>query len=108
MNSCLDLREPVLLTVHEVGALLRTTPKAIYAMTDRRALPGVVRIGRRLLFRRADLLEWLRQKSNAIAKEKSDERDSQTVSTGRLGGRYHDPAAEWPTTSRPVQSASLL
>ena len=59
--------EPVLLTVPEVGALLRTSPKAVYAMTERRLLPGSVRIGRRLLFRRDMLLDWLSQKSNAIA-----------------------------------------
>jgi excisionase family DNA binding protein len=55
--------EPVLLTVDEVGDLLRTTRKGIYAMTERGFLPGAVRIGRRLLFRRDDLLDWLRQKS---------------------------------------------
>jgi excisionase family DNA binding protein len=55
--------EEVLLTPDEVGALLRTSRKAIYAMAERGALPGMVRIGRRLLFRREILLEWLRQKS---------------------------------------------
>jgi excisionase family DNA binding protein len=55
--------EVVLLTVEEVGALLRTTGKAIYAMAERGQLPGVVRIGRRLLFRRDALLDWLGQKS---------------------------------------------
>ncbi len=55
--------EEVLLTPGEVGALLRTSRKAIYTMAERGALPGVVRIGRRLLFRREILLQWLRQKS---------------------------------------------
>jgi excisionase family DNA binding protein len=55
--------EAVLLTVDEVGALLRTTRKAVYAMVDRGLLPGVIRIGRRLLFRRDHLLDWLGQKS---------------------------------------------
>ena len=53
----------VLLTVEEVSLLLRTSRKAIYAMTERGHLPGVVRLGRRLLFRRDLLLDWLRQKS---------------------------------------------
>jgi excisionase family DNA binding protein len=54
---------PYLLTVDEVATLLRKTRKAIYAMAERDQLLGVVRIGRRLLFRRAELLDWLRQKS---------------------------------------------
>lgn len=54
---------PVLLTVGDVAQLLRTTNRAIYAMTERRQLPGIVRIGRRVLFRSADLLDWLNQKS---------------------------------------------
>jgi excisionase family DNA binding protein len=54
---------PALLTPSEVGALLRTSKKAIYAMVERGQLPGVVRIGRRVLVLEADLLEWLRQKS---------------------------------------------
>ena len=53
---------PVLLTVDEAAELLRTTRRAIYVMVDRRQLPGVTRIGRRLLFRADDLLDWLDQK----------------------------------------------
>ena len=48
-----------LLIVEEVAVLLRTTPKAIYAMVERRQLPGVRRIGRRVLFCRTTLLDWL-------------------------------------------------
>jgi predicted DNA-binding transcriptional regulator AlpA len=59
-SSDLDLSE--LLIVPEVAVLLRTTPKAIYMMIARRQLPGVVRINRRLLVRRRDLLDWLRHK----------------------------------------------
>ena len=54
---------PVLLTVDDVAQLLRTTSRAIYAMIERQQLPGIVRIGRRVLFRAADLLDWLNQKS---------------------------------------------
>ena len=53
---------PVLLTVDEAAALLRTTRRAIYAMIERRQLPGVIRIRRRVLFRADDLLHWLDQK----------------------------------------------
>jgi excisionase family DNA binding protein len=56
-------RNPLLLTVQEVADLLRTSPKAVYVMVQRGALPGVVRIGRRLLLRRDALLDWLRRKS---------------------------------------------
>lgn len=54
---------PVLLTVDDVAQLLRTSNRAIYAMVERHQLPGIVRIGRRVLFRTADLLDWLNQKS---------------------------------------------
>jgi excisionase family DNA binding protein len=52
-----------LLTPAEVATLLRTSRKAIYAMVERVQLPGVVRIGRRVLVREDALLDWLRQKS---------------------------------------------
>jgi excisionase family DNA binding protein len=54
---------PLLLTVAEVASVLRTTPKGVYAMVERGLLPGVTRVGRRVLIRSADLLDWLRQKS---------------------------------------------
>ena len=54
---------PILLTVDDVAQLLRTTDRAIYAMVERGQLPGLVRIGRRVLFRTDDLLDWLNQKS---------------------------------------------
>ena len=56
-------RTPVLLTPAEVAGLLRTSRKAIYTMIERAQLPGVVRIGRRVLVREDTLLDWLRQKS---------------------------------------------
>lgn len=54
---------PFLATVDEIAALLRTTRKAIYSMIERGQLPGVTRIGRRVLIRTPVLLDWLRQKS---------------------------------------------
>ena len=53
---------PLLLNVDEAADLLRTSRRAIYAMSARRQLPGVVRIRRRVLVRSADLLDWLHQK----------------------------------------------
>ncbi len=46
----------LLLTVPQVARLLGMTPKAIYHRAERGQLPGVVRVGRSLRFRRADLL----------------------------------------------------
>lgn len=53
---------PRLLTIDEVADLLRTSRKAIYAKICRGALPGVVRLPRRLLVDRALLLEWIDEK----------------------------------------------
>jgi len=49
----------LLLTAPEVADLLRTSRVAIYAMVERGQLPGVTRIGRRVLFRSEILLDWL-------------------------------------------------
>ena len=54
---------PHLLTPREVAVVLRTSPQAIYAMVERLQLPGVVRIGRRVLIREDALVDWLGQKS---------------------------------------------
>ena len=54
---------PALLTVDEVADVLRTTRKGIYSQVERAQLPGVVRLGRRLLVREDALLDWLGQKS---------------------------------------------
>ena len=51
----------ILLTADEVAELLRTSKKAIYAMAERAQLPGVTRIGRRLLFHRETLIRWIDQ-----------------------------------------------
>jgi len=53
--------EVLLLTTDEVAVLLRTSRKAIYVMAARGFLPGIVRVGRRLLIRREELLDWLRE-----------------------------------------------
>ena len=60
---------PVLLTVPETAALLRTTVKAVYAMVERRQLPGVVRLGRRVLVRSEVLLNSLGQSRAVSLKE---------------------------------------
>jgi excisionase family DNA binding protein len=59
----MSLSTVVLLTPNEAATVLRTTRKAIYAMVERRQLPGVVHIGRRVLIRQDALLNWISQKS---------------------------------------------
>jgi excisionase family DNA binding protein len=59
-HAATDKRDwPVLLTVPEAAHLLRTSTRGIYAMVERRQLPGVVRIRRRVLFRSEALLDWV-------------------------------------------------
>ena len=53
---------PMLLTADDAANLLRTTRRAVYAMVERRQLPGVIRLRRRVLFRADVLLDWLDQK----------------------------------------------
>ena len=60
---------PMLLTVDDAADLLRTTRRAVYAMVERRQLPGIIRIRRRVLFRTDDLLDWLDQKRAPSLKE---------------------------------------
>jgi excisionase family DNA binding protein len=60
---------PQLDTVADVARLLRTSHKATYAMVERGQIPGVIRVGRRLLFRRESLLQWLSEKSGTPSPE---------------------------------------
>jgi len=50
---------PLFITVDEVAALLRTTPKAIYAKVERGQIPHLRISSRSLLFDRDELLRWL-------------------------------------------------
>lgn len=56
---------PLLLTADETASLLRTSRKAVYALIERQQLPGVVRMGRRVLLRSSALLDWIGQKSES-------------------------------------------
>jgi excisionase family DNA binding protein len=56
---------PRLLTVSDVAEWLRTTRKAVYAMAERGQLPGIVRIGRRVLFEEDSLVGWLLERRAA-------------------------------------------
>lgn len=50
---------PHLMTVGEVAEFLRTTRKAVYGLVARAAIPGIVRIGRRVLFDSYELQAWI-------------------------------------------------
>lgn len=58
-----EANSQLLLTADEAADLLRTTRVAVYAMVARSQIPGVTRLGRRVLFRRQVLLDWLDQNS---------------------------------------------
>jgi excisionase family DNA binding protein len=59
----------LLLTVGEVAELLRTSRMAVYAMVARGQLPGVTKVGRRVLIRTDELLHWLDQNRAPSPKE---------------------------------------
>jgi excisionase family DNA binding protein len=56
---------PIYLTPNEAAELLRTTRKAIYVKIERRQIPGVRRIGKKILIRSAALLEWIEDQQGA-------------------------------------------
>ena len=62
-NHNLRVGGPTLLLVSEVAAILRTSPKAVYAMVERDCCRASYGIGRRVLVQRDDLVHWLSQKS---------------------------------------------
>ena len=64
-----DTSFPKLLTPAEVADLLRTSQRAVYAMIARSQLPGVVRIGRRVLVHADELLDWLDRSRTPSPKE---------------------------------------
>lgn len=64
---------PHLLTTHEFAQLIRTSRKVVYEMIRLGQLPGVIRLGRKVLLRRDRVLEFLL------------EREEQSVSS--LGGK---------------------
>lgn len=59
-----ELVPSVFMTVSDVAALLRTTKKSVYVMRDRGQLPPPVGGSRRLLWRRAELLDFLARVSS--------------------------------------------
>lgn len=62
-------RRSPFLNVDEAAELLQTTRRAIYAMVERRQLPGVVRLRRRVLFHSHVQPDWLDQKRASSPEE---------------------------------------
>lgn len=58
------LEEDVYLTIEEAAAVIRSTPAAIYQMRRRGQGRPARRPGARLLFKRAELLDWLDAQSD--------------------------------------------
>lgn len=63
-------RVPLFWTPGEVAEVLRTSRKAIYGLIERKALPGVVRVGRRVLVRRTTLLDSLFEREVSSPEER--------------------------------------
>jgi predicted DNA-binding transcriptional regulator AlpA len=61
---------PELVDADEIASWLRTTRKAVYAMCGRAQLPAPVRIGRRLLWQRAELVYWFEERRAPSPQEK--------------------------------------
>ena len=56
---------PINMTADDAASMLRTTRKAIYVMIERRQLPGVFRVGRRVLIRTESLVRFIDQQEGA-------------------------------------------
>lgn len=83
---------PRLLRPEEVASLLRTTRKAIYGLVERGAIPGVRRVGRRVLFVRDEVLRWLELDGGAPLPAPKESRG--TVLTFRHEVRASSPKEE--------------
>ena len=59
----IDLDHAVIVDVEASRAIRQAEVGAARTMIERAQLPGVTRIGRRVLVRQDALLDWLRQKS---------------------------------------------
>jgi len=57
------------LGVGDVAGWLCTTKRAVYTMAERGQLPGIVRVGRRMLFDERVLLAWLEEKRGTCPEE---------------------------------------
>lgn len=56
-----------LLTADEVASLLRTSRACIYEMGRLGRLPGRIKMGRKVLFRRDRLLQFIRERESSVS-----------------------------------------
>jgi predicted DNA-binding transcriptional regulator AlpA len=77
---------PDLLTTDELADWLRTTPAGIHSLRYRSEGPPAVRVGRRLLFARADVEAWLESRKENGAPANGSARTSDRWE-GVRGGR---------------------
>lgn len=57
-----DIHDPEYLTTEQLAARWHTTPKGVLQLRHRGVLPPDYRIGRRVLYRSADVCEWERRR----------------------------------------------
>lgn len=63
-----EAEHPFMLTAEEVARdFLRTSKKVVYEMARMGRVPGAVRIGRKVLFRRDRLLQFLRESESSVS-----------------------------------------
>lgn len=63
-----DAGVPFMLTAEEVARdFLRTNRKVVYEMARMGRLPGAVHIGRKVLFRRDRLLQFLAERESSVS-----------------------------------------
>jgi excisionase family DNA binding protein len=53
------MADPEILTVDEAAALLRMDRKTVYALVEKRQLPGARRLGKCIRIHRPTLLKWM-------------------------------------------------
>ncbi len=58
-GSTPSVKPSPLMTADELASWLHCTRRAVYDRVFRGQVPGVVRVGRRLYFRRAEIEHWL-------------------------------------------------
>lgn len=73
-STATTVQLPRLLTADEVADLLRTTRKAIYCQIQRGALPGVIRLQRRVLIDGSVMAQWLDSKRELSRITEGDQR----------------------------------
>ena len=54
-----------LLTIEDVAEAVRSTPAAVHTLRHRGVGPKGIRVGKRVLFREADVRRWLEERAEA-------------------------------------------